>query len=59
MKMEKKLHDLLYNRATAAIQELFSDTTVSIEETERSLLGLVDEIETALDCLNFSGEKKL
>ena len=40
-----------YNVALDAINELFSDTDVSQEDTKRSLEALKDEIEILIDTL--------
>ena len=39
------VNEKLYEKALKAIQELFSDTSVSQEETTAALNGLIDEIE--------------
>jgi len=41
----------LYDNAYQAITELFSDQSVSCEETERNLNGLISEIEVMLDAV--------
>jgi ParB-like chromosome segregation protein Spo0J len=47
-------HQELIEQAEKAIRQLFSDTSVSQEETARSLKGLIEEIEIMLDALDLS-----
>jgi len=44
-------HQDLYDEARDAIQTLFSDTSVSPEETADSLRSMIDEIETLINTL--------
>lgn len=44
-------HDLLVDKAKAAINDVFSDTSVPPETTAASLRDLRDEIEIMLDTL--------
>ena len=44
-------HDELYDKAVEAITLLFSDTSVSKQETASSLNGLIEEIGIMLDSL--------
>jgi len=47
-----KTHNELYEAALGAISDLFSDKSVSQEETKESLQGLIDEIDTLMDSLH-------
>jgi len=40
-----------YDRALEAINEMFSDRSVSVDETRRNLKSLISEIEVMLDAL--------
>ena len=39
----------LYEAATSAISDLFSDTSVDVEATRENLLGLINDIGVMLD----------
>jgi hypothetical protein len=43
--------DRLYKEALEAVKRVFSDTSVSVEETRFSLETLKDEINNLIDCL--------
>lgn len=45
-------HDQLYEKATKAITDLFSDQSVSQEKTARSLKALREEINLYLEILD-------
>ena len=47
----KTKHEILYDKALKAIEELFSDTSITQTETKMSLIALMDEIDIKLDCL--------
>jgi hypothetical protein len=49
--MSKKGNQLLYQAAEAAIEKLFSDTSVSPEECLANLRGLKDDLEMKIDCV--------
>ena len=46
-----KSNDELYKAALAAIQDLFSDTSVSPESTKASLRSLVEELQMLIDSI--------
>lgn len=48
---ESIMNEDLYEKALKAIEELFSDTSVSQREARKNLNGLISEIETMIDTL--------
>ena len=50
--MTESKHEELFKTASDAINNVFSDTSVSKEETERSLTGLLEDCEMLLESLH-------
>jgi len=50
-------HDDLYDAALEAVRKLFSDTSVSQQETKVSLTALIDDIGIMIESLGDTEEK--
>ena len=46
------MEESLYDKASQAIEKLFSDKSVTKEETEENLQALIDEIQTMIESLD-------
>jgi mannitol/fructose-specific phosphotransferase system IIA component (Ntr-type) len=56
MSNEMSMNELLYKLSERAIEKLFSDTSVSVEDTISNLEALMDYIEEKLAALEHSDE---
>lgn len=52
------MHQILVDAASRAIDELFSDTSVSLETTKGDLEVLRDEIDMKIECLDLDIEAR-